>query len=350
MVRREHSSIKHGFAGVILGIVDNAKLTSITNVKSKSIGLFSKLMESSKASTSSNFTLQARIQSTKMTNHTAITAGILSSTSTTSEKFRTLDVGYSQKLMFDLSDQGELAMDISRDTAIFKNSLSSKNYAVSIGYKFQFQKPKQTAQTKHLNEHKKALRVSILDGLATGSGTFSNNPDQYSGSSDYSAIIPFEPRGLTISRVVDRGDYRQHFGFAHKESKTTLSTLGLDNTFGANNFYDAKYTATVTRDLLVYGHEWGLTDTTFILAGASAGLMKIDTLDQTVSKGINSENKRSTTVPIGSLLLGLGTRYKINDNVNGFIETRVDYTDGRPFSAPHRLVEITTLLGIELGF
>ena len=54
-------------------------------------------------------------------------------------------------------------------------------------------------------------------------------------------------------------------------------------------------------------------------------------------------------VPIGSLLLGLGTRYKINDNVNGFIETRVDYTDGRPFSVPHRLVEITTLLGIEFG-
>ena len=77
--------------------------------------------------------------------------------------------------------------------------------------------------------------------------------------------------------------------------------------------------------------------------------MKIDTLDQTISKGINSEKNRSTTVPIGSLLLGLGTRYKINDNVNGFIETRVDYTDGRPFSVPHRLVEITTLLGIEFG-
>ena len=241
-------------------------------------------------------------------------------------------------------------MNISRDATIFKNSLSSKNYAVSIGYKFQFQKPKQTDQTKHLNEYKKALRVSILDGLATGSGTFSNNPDQYSGSSDYSAIIPLEPRGLTISRVIDRGDYRQHYGFAHKKSKTKLSTLGLNNTFGANNFYDAEYTATVTRNLLVYGHEWGLTDTTFILAGGSAGVMKIDTLDQTISKGISSEKKRSTTVPIGSLLLGLGTRYKINDDLNGFIETRVDYTDGRLFSVQHRLVEITTLLGLEFGF
>ena len=101
---------------------------------------------------------------------------------------------------------------------------------------------------------------------------------------------------------------------------------------------------------MVYGHEWGLTDTAFILAGASAGVMKIDTVDQTVSKGTTSKKHQSKTVPIGSLVLGLGTRYKVNDTVNGFFETRVDYTDGRLFSVPHRLVEITTLLGLEFGF
>ena len=101
---------------------------------------------------------------------------------------------------------------------------------------------------------------------------------------------------------------------------------------------------------MVYAHEWGLTDTAFILAGVSAGVMKIDTEDQTVSKGLTSIKSQSTTVPIGSLILGVGTRYKINDNVNGFVETRMDYTDGKPFSVPHKLVEITTLMGLEFGF
>ena len=78
--------------------------------------------------------------------------------------------------------------------------------------------------------------------------------------------------------------------------------------------------------------------------------MKIDTEDQTINKENIFIKNQSTTVPIGSLIVGLGTRYKINDNVNGFVETRLDYMDGKPFSVPHRVVEITTLVGVELGF
>ena len=106
----------------------------------------------------------------------------------------------------------------------------------------------------------------------------------------------------------------------------------------------------MTRKLLIYGHEWSLTDNSFILAGASAGVMKINTEDQTVNKENISIKNQSTTVPIGSVILGLGTRYKIDDNVNGFVETRVDYMGGELFSVPHRVVEITTLVGVELGF
>ena len=331
-------------------LFSDATLTSSSTIKSKSIGIFSKLEENGRARTHSSFTLRARVQHTKMTNDTFIKAGILSSESKISEKFKTYEVGYSQELMFDLSDHGQLAWNISRDSTVFKNNLSQKNYDFSVGYKIKFQKARQPTQLINLNQHKKALRFSILDGMATGFGTFKNNPDQYYGSSNYSAIIPIEPRGFTVSRVIKRDSYRQHSGFAYKRSKTSLSTLGLDNTFGANNFYAAEYSATVTRNLLVYAHEWGLTDTAFILAGVSAGVMKIDTEDQTVSKGLTSIKSQSTTVPIGSLILGVGTRYKINDNVNGFVETRMDYTDGKPFSVPHRLIEITTLVGLELGF
>ena len=220
-----------------------------------------------------------------MANDTSIKAGILSSESKISEKFKTYEVGYSQELMFDLSNQGQLGLNFSRDNTVFKNNLSQKGYNFSIGYRIKFQKEKQSPQLKNLDQHKKTLRLSILDGMATGFGTFKNNPDQYYGSSNYSAIIPIEPRGFTVSRVINRDSYRQHFGFAHKKSKTSLSTLGLDNTFGANNFYQAEYAANVTRNLLVYAHEWDLTDTAFILAGASGGVMKIDTEDQTVSKG-----------------------------------------------------------------
>ena len=331
-------------------LFSNATLTSSSIIKSKSIGIFTKLMENKRAHTSSNLTLRARIHSTKMTNNTSIEAGILTSNSQISEKFKTYEVGYSQNFMFDLSDRGKVAMNISRDSTVFKNNLSSKNYGVSIGYKFQLQKSKQPTQIKQFNEHEKTLRLSILDGLATGSGTFSNNPDQYYGSSNYSAIIPIEPRGLTITQVIKRNGYRQHIGFAYKKSETSLSTLGLNNTFGANNFYKSNYNATMTRKLLIYGHEWSLTDNSFILAGASAGVMKINTEDQTVNKENISIKNQSTTVPIGSVILGLGTRYKIDDNVNGFVETRVDYMDGEPFSVPHRVVEITTLVGVELGF
>jgi hypothetical protein len=150
--------------------------------------------------------------------------------------------------------------------------------------------------------------------------------------------------------VINRNSYRQHIGFAYKKSKTSLSTLGLNNAFGANNFYKSNYTANITRKLLMYGHEWSLTDSAFLLTGASAGVMKIDTQDQTVSNENISTINQSATVPIVSLILGLGTRYKIDDNVNGFVETRVDYMDGKPFSVPHRVVEITTLVGVELGF
>lgn len=331
-------------------LFSDATLTSSSTIKSKSIGIFSKLEESGRTRTHSSFTLRARIQYTKMTNDTSIKAGILSSKSQINEKFKTYEVGYSQELMFDLSDQGQLGLNFSRDNTVFKNNLSQKSYGFSIGYKIKFQKEKQSPQLINLDQHKKTLRLSILDGMATGFGTFKNNPDQYYGSSNYSAIVPIEPRGFAVSRVINRGSYRQHFGFAHKKSKTSLLTLGLDNTFGANNFYQAEYTATITRNLLVYAHEWDLTDTAFILAGASAGVMKIDTEDQTVSKGLTSIKSQSTTVPIGSLILGLGTRYKINDDVNGFVETRVDYTDGKPFSVPHRLVEITTLVGLEFAF
>ena len=331
-------------------LFSNATLTSTSIIKSKSIGIFSKIMENRNARTSANLTLRARIHSTKMTNDTSIKAGILTSKSQISEKFKTYEIGYSQKFMFDLSDQGKLAMNISRDTTVFKNNLSSKNFQVSIGYKYQLQKSRQPTQIKQFNEHKKTLRFSILDGMATGSGTFSNNPDQYYGGSNYSAIIPIEPKGLTISQVINRDNYRQHFGFAYKKSKSSLSTLGLDNAFGANNFYTSNYTATITRKLLMYGHEWSLTDNSFILAGASAGIMKIDTEDQTINKENIFIKNQSTTVPIGSLIVGLGTRYKINDNVNGFVETRLDYMDGKPFSVPHRVVEITTLVGVELGF
>ena len=331
-------------------LFSDATLTSSSTIKSKSIGIFSKLEESRRARTYSSFTLRARVQHMKMTNDTFIKAGVLSSENRISEKFKTYKVGYSQELMFDLSDQGQLGLNFSRDNTVFKNNLSQKGYNFSIGYKIKFQKEKQPPQLKNLDQHKKTLRLSVLDGMATGFGTFKNNPDQYYGSSNYSAIIPIEPRGFTVSRVINRDSYRQHFGFAHKKSKTSLLTLGLDNTFGANNFYQAEYTATVTRNLLVYAHEWDLTDTAFLLAGASAGVMKIDTEDQTVSKGLTSIKSQSTTVPIGSLILGIGTRYKINDNVNGFVETRMDYTDGKPFSVPHRLVEITTLVGLEFAF
>ena len=78
--------------------------------------------------------------------------------------------------------------------------------------------------------------------------------------------------------------------------------------------------------------------------------MKINTEDQTVNNENISIKSQSTTVPIGSLIIGLGTRYKVSDNVNGFVETRLDYMDGKPFSVPHRLVEVTTLLGLEYGF
>jgi hypothetical protein len=331
-------------------LFSNATLTSTSIIKSKSIGIFSEIMRSRRARTSSNVTLRARIHSTKMTNDTSIEAGILTSKSQTNEKFKTYEVGYSQKFMFDLSDQGKLTFNISRDSAVFKNNLSSKNYGVSIGYKVQLQESKQATQIKQFKEHKKTLRFSILDGLATGSGTFSNNPDQYYGSSNYSAIIPIEPRGLTISQVINKNNYRQHIGFEYKKSKSSLSTLGLDNAFGANNFYTSNYAANITRKLLMYGHEWSLTDNSFLLAGASGGVMKIDTEDQTVNNGNIAIKNQSTTVPIGSLIIGLGTRYKINDNVNGFVETRLDYMDGKPFSVPHRVVEITTLLGVELGF
>ena len=331
-------------------LFSNATLTSSSIIKSKRIGIFSKLQERKRARIYSGFTLRTQVQYTKMTNNTSIKAGILSSESRISEKFKTYEVGYSQELMFDLSGQGQLGVNISRDNTVFKNNLSQKLFNFSIGYRFKFQKSKPPTQLTNFNHQKKVLRLSILDGLATGSGTFKYNPDQYTGSSNYSAIIPIEPRGLTISRIIDRDGYRQHFGFSFKQSRTALSTLGLDNTFGANNFYKAEYAATLTRNLLVYAHEWDLTDTAFILAGASAGDMKIDTTDQTVSKGVTSIKNRTTTVPIGSLIFGVGTRYKINDSVNGFLETRLDYTDGKPFSVPHRLVEITTLVGLEFGF
>lgn len=336
--------------GSSAALFDNATLTSLSIVKSKTIGLFSKLIESRRARASSNFTLRAQIHSAQMTNRTSITAGILSSKSEITEKFKTYEVGYTQQFTLDLSDRGKLAMNFSRDNTILQNNLSSKNYGASIGYTFQLHKPKPLSQTKQFPEHNRVFRLSVLDGVGTGSGTFSNNPDQYTGASHYSAIIPIEPRGISISKIINKGHYRQHYGFAYKKSKTDLSTLGLSNSFGAGNFYKSKYTATVTRNLIIYGHEWGLTDTTFILIGASAGIMKIDTKDQIDSKGITSTTNQSTTVPIGSLLLGVGTRYKINDHVNGFVETRMDYMDGRPFSVPHRLVEITTLVGLEYGF
>ena len=347
---KSRAQLSTALKGSPSALFSNATLTSASIMKSKSIGVFSEIMKSRRARTSSNLTLRARIRSTKMTNDTSIEAGILTSNSQISEKFKTYEVGYSQKFTVDLSDQGKLALDISRDSTVFKNNLSRKNFGVSIGYKFQLQKSKQPTQIKQLNEHNKTLRFSIVDGLATGSGTFSNNPDQYYGSSNYSAIIPIEPRGLTISHVINRNSYRQHIGFAYKKSKTSLSTLGLNNAFGANNFYKSNYTANITRKLLMYGHEWSLTDSAFLLTGASAGVMKIDTQDQTVSNENISTINQSATVPIASLILGLGTRYKIDDNVNGFVETRVDYMDGKPFSVPHRVVEITTLVGVELGF
>ena len=347
---KSRAQLSTALKGSPSALFSNATLTSASIMKSKSIGVFSEIMKNRRARTSSNLTLRARIRSTKMTNDTSIEAGILTSNSQISEKFKTYEVGYSQKFTVDLSDQGKLAMDISRDSTVFKNNLSRKNFGVSIGYKFQLQKSKQPTQIKQLNEHNKTLRFSIVDGLATGSGTFSNNPDQYYGSSNYSAIIPIEPRGLTISHVINRNSYRQHIGFAYKKSKTSLSTLGLNNAFGANNFYKSNYTANITRKLLMYGHEWSLTDSAFLLTGASAGVMKIDTQDQTVSNENISTINQSATVPIVSLILGLGTRYKIDDNVNGFVETRVDYMDGKPFSVPHRVVEITTLVGVELGF
>ena len=91
-------------------------------------------------------------------------------------------------------------MNFSRDNTVYKNNLSKKITDFSIGYKIKFQKAKQPTQLINLNQHKKTLRLSILDGMATGFGTFKNNPDQYYGSSNYSAIIPIEPRGFTVSR------------------------------------------------------------------------------------------------------------------------------------------------------
>ena len=344
------AQLNSSLRGSSAALFNNATLTSSSIIKSKTIGLFSKLIESRRARASSNFTLRAQVHAAQMTNRTSIIAGILSSESEITEKFKTYEVGYAQQFTLDLSDRGKLAMNFSRDSTILQNNLSSKNYGASIGYTFQLQKSGRLSQIEQFPEHKRAFRLSVLDGVGTGSGTFSNNPDQYTGVSHYSAIIPVEPRGISISKIINKGHYRQHYGFAYKKSKTDLSTLGLSNSFGAGNFYKSKYTATVTRNLIIYGHEWDLTDTTFILIGASAGIMKIDTKDQTDSKGVTSITSRGTTVPVGSLIIGVGTRYKINDHVNGFVETRVDYMDGKPFSVPHRLVEVTTLLGLEYGF
>ena len=205
-------------------------LNIIINNQSKSIGIF-QIRGKRRARTHSSFTLSP--SSTHEDGKRYVyKAGILSSESKISEKFKTYEVGYSQELMFDLSDHGQLAWNISRDSTVFKNNLSQKNYDFSVGYKIKFQKARQPTQLINLNQHKKALRFSILDGMATGFGTFKNNPDQYYGSSNYSAIIPIEPRGFTVSRVIKRDSYRQHFGFAHKKSKTSLLTLGLDNTLG----------------------------------------------------------------------------------------------------------------------
>ena len=107
----------------------------------------------------------------KMTNYTFIKAGILSSKSKISEKFKTYEIGYSQELMFDLSDQGQLGLNFSRDNTVYKNDLSQKGYGFSIGYKIKFQK-KTTAPINKFVSTQKTLRLSILDGTATGSGTF----------------------------------------------------------------------------------------------------------------------------------------------------------------------------------
>ena len=113
-------------------LFSDATLTSSSTIKSKSIGIFSKLEENGSARTHSSFTLRARAQYTKMTNDTFIKAGILSSENKISEKFKTYEVGYSQELMFDLSDQGQLGLNFSRNNTVFKNNLSQKCYIFQL--------------------------------------------------------------------------------------------------------------------------------------------------------------------------------------------------------------------------
>ena len=87
---KNRAQLNTDLKGSSSALFSDATLTSTSTIKSKSIGIFSKLEESRRARTHSSFTLRARIQYTKMTNDTFIKAGILSSKSKISEKFKTL--------------------------------------------------------------------------------------------------------------------------------------------------------------------------------------------------------------------------------------------------------------------
>lgn len=331
-------------------LFDNASLSSKSTIETQSLGAFSQLLNEKNGKKSSQFSIRSKLSSGELRNTTYLRAGLVSSESEITEKLKNYEFGYSQNIQFDIFDAGAVGLNISRDKSFFGKHFSTDSFGIQAGYSMPLQNPSPKIRKPLPSGGKKIVRFTLLDGIATSSGSLSYNPDQYNGNSNYSAVIPITPRGLSISTSMVSGSFRQHYGFTHKKSRTNLSTVTLFNAFGSNNSYGTNYTATITRNLLTYAYEWDFNSQTYLLGGVSVGLMEVATSDQTTSKNMTKKKENKFKSPIGSITLGLGTKFPIDENKKYVIETRLDYLDAQPFSVPHQIIEITTLMGFEISF
>lgn len=344
------SLLKTELVGSSSALFNDASLSSKSTIKTRSFGVFSQILSEKNDRESSHFSIRSKLSSGELRNTTSLRAGLISSESEITENFNNFEFGYSQNIQFNVFDAGAFGLNISRDKSLFGSDFSTDSFGIKAGYSVLLQDPHRKASKPISSGSKRMMRFNLLDGIATAKGSFPYNPDQYTGNSTYSALIPITPRGLSISVSIASGSFRQHYGFTHKKSKNNLSSLTLENAFGSNNSYGTNYATTITRNMVTYAYEWGFNSQSYLLGGASIGVIRVATSDQTTSKNITKKKENKFRSPIGSITLGLGTKFPIGENKKFVVETRLDYLDARPFSVPHQIVEIATLMGFEISF
>ena len=336
--------------GSSTALFSTGQVHSSSEIRSKSTGLLFSLKKDTAGRNFGGLQLYMTHDTAELSNKTNIKAGILYSSNNTTEKFYNNSFGYSQNLGLKISPNSAIGFNFSRNKSITANKFSTDTFKIGLSFKHNFQDNGPEKEIAEAQEKKPKLRVGFSEGHLSGEGQFDYNPDQYTGTANYNGIIPVGSDGYEITYISEGKKNRNRIGYKSQHTLTQLSSLGLDNAFGANNYHQTSYTANIRRNMFTFSKEWDFTPSSYLLGGISVGLMEITTIDQVITKSTVKNKTKTTRSPVGSVMFGVGNRFPINNNLNYFVETTFNYLNGRAFSINHETFEFNTVTGIELSF